>query len=415
MIRRIHAQKVENKVMQATIVLKAGKERPLLRRHPWIYSNAIDSFEGKVFPGATVHVVSSDKKFIAKALYSPSSQIRARVLTWDEAEPIDHAFFKRRISQAIEHRRRWVKNTDAIRLIFGESDGLPGLIVDQYGETLVCQFLFIGVEYWKDAIVAALAQQTNCSRVVERSDAAVRSREGLEKHIGILKGEMPTEPIQVNECGVLYTVDVLQGHKTGFYIDQRDSRELVGQLSKDKEVLNMFCYTGGFSLAALKGGAKHVTSVDSSGEALAMAQRQMKLNQFEESRATWIDDDAFNVLTKLRKEDRRFDLVVLDPPKFAPSSHHLDKALRAYKEINRAGMQLLNPGGLLFTFSCSGAVDAALFEKTISMASAEAMSHSGDKSLDFRILKRLSSGLDHPLLASFPEGDYLKGLLLQRV
>jgi 23S rRNA (cytosine1962-C5)-methyltransferase len=214
---------------------------------------------------------------------------------------------------------------------------------------------------------------------------------------------------------VLYTVDVLQGHKTGFYIDQRDSRELVGQLSKDKEVLNMFCYTGGFSLAALKGGAKHVTSVDSSGEALAMAQRQMKLNQFEESRATWIDDDAFNVLTKFRKEEKRFDLVVLDPPKFAPSSHHLDKALRAYKEINRAGMQLLNPGGLLFTFSCSGAVDAALFERTIAMASAEAMSHSGDKSMDFRVLKRLSSGLDHPLLASFPEGDYLKGLLLQRV
>ena len=199
MIRRIHAQKVENKAMQATIVLKAGKERPLLRRHPWVYSNAVDLVEGKVYPGGTVHIVSSDRQFIAKALYSPSSQIRARVLTWDEAEPIDHAFFKRRISRAIEHRRAWVKNTDAIRLIFGESDGLPGLIVDQYGDTLVCQFLFVGVEQWKDAIVAALAQQTNCAVIVERSDAAVRVREGLEKHIGVLKGELPVEAVQRSE------------------------------------------------------------------------------------------------------------------------------------------------------------------------------------------------------------------------
>jgi 23S rRNA (cytosine1962-C5)-methyltransferase len=271
------------------------------------------------------------------------------------------------------------------------------------------------MEHWKEAIVDALVKQTSCAKIVERSDAAVRTREGLEPHIGPLYGDLPTEPVQINECGVLYTVDVLKGHKTGFYIDQRDSRELLGQLSQDKEVLNVFCYTGGFSLAALRGGAKHVTSVDSSGEALAMAERQMKVNGFDEGRATWIDSDAFDVLTRLRKEERQFDIVVLDPPKFAPSSHHLDKALRAYKEINRAGMQLLKPGGLLFTFSCSGAVDSALFERTIAMAGAEAMNHGSDKGLDFRIMKRLSSGADHPLLTSFPEGDYLKGLLLQRV
>ncbi len=401
--------------MQASIILKAGKERPLFRHHPWVYSNAIDRLEGKLYPGCTVHVLSHEGQFVAKGLYSPVSQIRVRVLTWDEAEPIDHAFFKRRITKAIAHRQQWVKNTNAIRLIFGESDGLPGLVVDQYADTLVCQFLFVGMEHWKEAIVDALVKQTACTRIVERSDAAVRTREGLEPHIGPLYGDLPTEPVQINECGVLYTVDVLKGHKTGFYIDQRDSRELLGQLSQDKEVLNVFCYTGGFSLAALRGGAKHVTSVDSSGEALAMAERQMKVNGFDEGRATWIDSDAFDVLTRLRKEERQFDIVVLDPPKFAPSSHHLDKALRAYKEINRAGMQLLKPGGLLFTFSCSGAVDSALFERTIAMAGAEAMTHGSDKGLDFRIMKRLSSGADHPLLTSFPEGDYLKGLLLQRV
>lgn len=401
--------------MQASIILKAGKERPLFRHHPWVYSNAIDRFEGKLYPGCTVHVLSHEGQFVAKGLYSPVSQIRVRVLTWDEAEPIDHAFFKRRITKAIAHRQQWVKNTNAIRLIFGESDGLPGLVVDQYADTLVCQFLFVGMEHWKEAIVDALVKQTSCAKIVERSDAAVRTREGLEPHIGPLYGDLPTEPVQINECGVLYTVDVLKGHKTGFYIDQRDSRELLGQLSQNKEVLNVFCYTGGFSLAALRGGAKHVTSVDSSGEALAMAERQMKVNGFDEGRATWIDSDAFDVLNRLRKEERQFDIVVLDPPKFAPSSHHLDKALRAYKEINRAGMQLLKPGGLLFTFSCSGAVDSALFERTIAMAGAEAMTHGSDKGLDFRMMKRLSSGADHPLLTSFPEGDYLKGLLLQRV
>ena len=400
--------------MHASIVLKPGKERPVIRRHPWVYSNAIDRFEGKVYPGSTVHVLSHDGKFLAKGLYSPSSQIRVRILTWDEGKVIDHAFFKGRISKAIEHRVQWVKDTNAVRLIFGESDGLPGLVVDQYADTLVCQFLFVGMEHWKDAIVQALVKQTNCKRIVERSDAAVRAREGLEPHVGVLFGEMPSAPIEVNECGVLYSVDVLNGHKTGFYVDQRDSRDLLSQLAKDKEVLNMFCYTGGFSLAALKGGAKHVTSVDSSGEALAMAQKQMLLNGFDANRATWLDSDAFAVLTQFRKEGKQFDIVVLDPPKFAPSSHHLDKALRAYKEINRAGMQLLKPGGLLFTFSCSGAVDSALFEKTVAMASAEAMAHSSDTSMDFRLMKRLSSGADHPLLTSFPEGDYLKGLMLQR-
>lgn len=401
--------------MSARLTLKPGKERPLLKGHPWIYATAVDSYEGKVYPGCTITVLSSDHQFLAKASYSPSSQIRARVLTWNENEPIDHAFFKRKIEAAISYRKQWIKNTNAVRLIFGESDGLPGLIVDQYDTTLVCQFLFVGMEHWKSTIVSTLVDKTGCKTIVERSDAAIRAREGLELQVGVLHGQEPTEPVAVHEHGVQYLVDVMQGHKTGFYIDQRDSRDLVGQLSKGKTVLNMFCYTGGFSLAALKAGAQHVISVDSSGDALAMAKKQAQLNDVQESRAEWLDADAFAVLTEFRKAGRKFDLVVLDPPKFAPSAAHLDKALRAYKEINRAGMQLLNPGGLLFTFSCSGAVDAPLFEKTVATAAAEARGHSGDSTLDFRLMKRLSSGMDHPLLMSFPEGDYLKGLMLQRI
>ena len=401
--------------MSTVIQLKSGKERAALKRHPWIYSNAIESVYGKAYPGATVTVQDHRGAFIAKGSFSPSSQIRVRLLTWNESEPIDHVFFKNRIRAALAHRQAWVKNTNAVRLIFGESDGLPGLVVDQYDQVLVCQFLFAGMDYWKKTIVEVLAELTQCKTIVERSDAAVRQREGLEPTTGILFGELNEPLVKINEGGVLYTVDVLQGHKTGFYIDQRDNRAMVSGLARDKTVLNMFCYTGGFSLAALYGGASHVTSVDSSGEALNLAKSQQKLNQFADTRADWIDADAFKMLTEFRKEGRQFDIVVLDPPKFAPSAHHLDKALRAYKEINRAGMQLVKPGGYLLTFSCSGAVDVPLFEKTIAQASYEAMSHVEEKTLDFRLIKRLSSGADHPLLMSFPEGDYLKGLLLERI
>ena len=296
--------------MQAKITLKAGKERPLLRRHPWVYATAIDRVDGKVYPGCTIFIYSAEGRFVAKGSYSPRSQIRARILSWDESEIIDHAFFKRKIANAITHRSHWVMDTNAIRLIFGESDGLPGLIVDQYDKTLVCQFLFAGMEHWKDAIVSALKQAIPCDRIVERSDAAVRVREGMEPYVGCLYGEMPTESVQVTECGVKYSVDVLNGHKTGFYIDQRDNRRLVGELSAGKNVLNMFCYTGGFSLAALRGGANHVTSVDSSGDALAIAQQQMALNGFATERAEWLDADAFAILTQYRKEGRKFDLIV---------------------------------------------------------------------------------------------------------
>lgn len=401
--------------MQAELILLPGKERSPMRHHPWIFAGAVAKIKGRPTSGSTVMVLSDSGKFIGRAAYSPESQIRARIWSWDESEPIDHAFFKRKIAVAIAHRERWIKNTTAVRLIFGEADGLPGLIVDQYEQTLVCQFLSAGVEHWKEAIVSILAEQTGCKQIIERSDAAVREREGLPQKTGSLLGDLPTTFLKATENGIQYLIDSLEGHKTGFYVDQRDNRNMVTELSNDKRVLNMFCYTGGFSLAALKGGAKEVVSVDSSGSALKIAQEQVSLNQFDPAKAKWHDADAFEVLRQLRVTNEKFDVVVLDPPKFAPSSAHLARAKKAYKDINRTAMQLLEPGGLLFTFSCSGAMDTELFEETVAAAAVEAVSHMNQPRAAFRILKRLSSGLDHPKLASFPEGDYLKGLLLERI
>ncbi|CAJ5339090.1 SAM-dependent methyltransferase [Burkholderia pseudomallei] len=421
-----------------TVTLKPSKDKSLLRRHPWVYANAIDRVDGKPAPGATVIVRAHDGRFLARAAYSPHSQIRLRVWSFDENEPIDHAFFKRRVQRALAHRRAMISGTDAVRLVFGEADGLPGLIVDYYvaargaahtgdaaaraaeggaaapvapgdGEgrgQLVCQFMAAGVEHWKGAIVAAIVAATGCPNVYERSDVSIREKEGLEQTTGVLAGDAPPDTLIANENGVLYHVDVRNGHKTGFYVDQRENRALVAQYARDRDVLNCFCYTGGFSLAALKGGAKRVVSIDSSGDALALAQRNVAANGFDAARAQWLDADAFKTLRRLVDEGERFDLIVLDPPKFAPTRDSVDRAARAYKDINLSGLKLLRPGGLLFTYSCSGAIDMDLFQKIVGGAAADAK-------VDARILKRLGAGVDHPLLTAFPEGEYLKGLLLQ--
>ena len=401
--------------MQVSIFLESGKEHSVLHQHPWIFASTVVRYEGKVGVGTTVSVFNDAKKMIGRAAYSPHSQIRARMWTWDPDESIDHAFFKRKIATALEHRKKWIQNTNAIRLIFGEADGLPGLVVDQYDKLLVCQFLSAGADHWKDVIVEILAQQTECESIYERSDAAVRQREGLESQTGLLYGAQPNTEVLVKENDISYLVDPIHGHKTGFYIDQRDNRLLVQELSQNRRVLNMFCYTGGFSLSALKGGAREVISVDSSGDALNVAKKQTKLNHFDENRAIWLDDDAFETLKNMRIREEFFDLIILDPPKFAPSAAHLAKAIRAYKEINRTAMQMLNKSGLILTFSCSGAMDMETFEKTIFTASKEAASHQKSGDFKFRVLKRLTSGLDHPKLTCFPEGDYLKGLLFERI
>ncbi|KWK91597.1 23S rRNA methyltransferase [Burkholderia ubonensis] len=400
-----------------TVTLKPSKDKSLLRRHPWIYANAIDRVDGKPAPGATVIVRAHDGRFLARGAYSPHSQIRVRVWSFDENEPIDHAFFKRRVQRAVAHRNTMVSGTGAVRLVFGEADGLPGLIVDHYVEDsgaasprgqLVCQFMAAGVEAWKDAIVAALVGATACPNVYERSDVSIREKEGLEQTTGVLAGDPPPATLITNENGVRYHVDVPNGHKTGFYVDQRDNRALVTQYANGRDVLNCFCYTGGFSLAALKGGAARVVSIDSSGDALALAQQNVVANGFDPARASWLDADAFKTLRRLVDEGDRFDLVVLDPPKFAPTRDSVDRAARAYKDINLSGFKLLRPGGLLFTYSCSGAIDMDLFQKIVAGAAADAK-------VDARILKRLGAGVDHPLLSAFPEGEYLKGLLLQIV
>ncbi|AOI71828.1 class I SAM-dependent rRNA methyltransferase [Burkholderia ubonensis] len=400
-----------------TVTLKPSKDKSLLRRHPWIYANAIDRVDGKPAPGATVIVRAHDGRFLARGAYSPHSQIRVRVWSFDENEPIDHAFFKRRVQRAVAHRNTMVSGTGAVRLVFGEADGLPGLIVDHYVEDsgaasprgqLVCQFMAAGVEAWKDAIVAALVGATGCPNVYERSDVSIREKEGLEQTTGVLAGDPPPATLITNENGVRYHVDVPNGHKTGFYVDQRDNRALVTQYANGRDVLNCFCYTGGFSLAALKGGAARVVSIDSSGDALALAQQNVVANGFDPARASWLDADAFKTLRRLVDEGDRFDLIVLDPPKFAPTRDSVDRAARAYKDINLSGFKLLRPGGLLFTYSCSGAIDMDLFQKIVAGAAADAK-------VDARILKRLGAGVDHPLLSAFPEGEYLKGLLLQIV
>ncbi len=399
--------------IMSQLTLLPGKERSLLRRHPWIFAGSVGRLKGQARAGDTVEVLADDGRFLARAAYSPDSQIRARVWTFAEGVSVDDVFFKRRIGEAVARRRALpeLAREQGIRLLHGESDGLPGVICDQYGlgpdATLVLQLTSTGGEKWRKAIVAALVQTTGCARVYERSDSDVRALEGLKPVTGWLHGEAPAGDISIEENGVRLLVDVVGGHKTGFYLDQRENRRLTGALAAGKSVLNCFCYTGGFSLQALAGGAAAVLSIDSSGPALATAQRNVALNPaLPAERAEWWEADVFQALRKLRQEGRRFDLIVLDPPKFAPSAAHAARAARAYKDINLLGFRLLNPGGYLLTYSCSGGIGVDLFQKIVAGAAQDA-------GVDARILRHLAAGPDHPIALAFPEGEYLKGLLCQ--
>jgi 23S rRNA (cytosine1962-C5)-methyltransferase len=391
-----------------SVILKAGREKSLLRRHPWIFSGAIERVDGAVASGGTVDLLSFNNEFVARAAYSPNSQIRARVWTFKD-EPVDADFFRTRIRSAIESRAAWnlTSNTDSYRLIYAESDNLPGLIVDRYRDVLVLQSLTAGSEFWKETIADILVEETGLSTIYERSDADVRELEGLESKVGVLRGNLASFIFPITENDLRFRVNLAEGHKTGFYLDQRMNRLRVRELARDKDVLDGFCYTGGFTVNALAGGAKSVLSVDSSADALALCQENVALNELPADRHTILEGDVFQLLRKFRDERRSFDMIVLDPPKFAPTAAHAEKATRAYKDINLLSFKLLRPGGMLVTFSCSGGVDAGLFQKIVAGSALDA-------GVDAQIVGHLSQGADHPVALQFPEGAYLKGLICLR-
>ncbi len=385
------------------LILKAGREKSLKRRHPWVFSGAMAKVQGNPGPGETVEVWSATGEFLAVAAYSPESQIVARVWDW-KARAIDGAFFSENIKRAVEQRRVLLQDagTDAVRLVHGESDGLPGVVADRYGDTVVLQLTSAGAERWRQEIADAVMEASGAGRIWERSDAEVRGLEGLPAVTGPLRGSRDPARITVAEHGLKFQVDLEHGHKTGFYLDQRDNRRRVRELARGREVLDGFCYSGGFALNALTGGAKSVTAVDSSADALELARGNAELNQL--AQPEWLEGDVFLLLRRFRDQARQFDLIVLDPPKFAPTAAHAEKAARAYKDINLLAFKLLRPGGLLATFSCSGGVSADLFQKIIAGSALDA-------GVQAQIIERLAPGLDHPIVLNFPEGDYLKGLV----
>lgn len=389
------------------------------RRHPWIFESAIA--KGNADSGETVRVESSSGAFLAWAAFSPPSKIRARVWSFDEAQRIDAPFLIAAVARSVRARERFSINSDACRLVHGESDGLPGLIVDRYADTLVAQFTSAGAERWKAVLVDALLAQTGLSKLYERSDASSRSLEGLTPATGWLKGgtgldggESPTDLV-LREHDWHLGLSIADGHKTGFYLDQRDSRKLFAsyvQRLRLSRVLNCFCYTGGFSVAALAamragGSDGHVTSIDSSGPALEKARTNVALNGFDSAQATFVDADVNASLREYVAQGRTFDAIVLDPPKFAPTVAHAERAARAYKDINRLALKLLEPGGVLFTYSCSGGISADLFHKIVAGAGADA-------GVDGYISERMGGAPDHPMTIAFPEGEYLKGLVVMR-
>ena len=387
------------------VILKPGRDKSLRHRHPWIFSGAIERVEGDPGMGETVVVKGHDGAFLARAAINPQSQIRARVWSFDPADEVDEAFLGRRVRESVARRAQAKPGSTGQRLVHGESDGLPGLVADRYGDVVVLQLLSAGAERWRETWKRVFSELPGVRAVFERSDVEVRGLEGLPPKAGPLAGEVKG-PVRIEEDGIAYEIDVALGQKTGFYLDQRDNRALAAKLAPGADVLNAFCYTGGFTLAALKGGAKRVESIDTSEEALAQARRNLEINSLDASKAEWIAADVFSHLRRYRDQNRKFGLIVLDPPKFAPTEKHVPNAARAYKDINLWAMKLLAPGGHLLTFSCSGAVGPDLFQKIVAGAAADAKT-------DLQLRRHLGASDDHAVSIHFPEGEYLKGLWLQ--
>jgi 23S rRNA (cytosine1962-C5)-methyltransferase len=389
-----------------SVVLKKSSDKFIKRKHPWIFSGAIDRVEGNPSNGETVQIFDSNKKLIGFGSFSPLSQIRVRIWSFNPEEKIDRDFISKKILIASELRNKIIdsSSTNTYRVINSENDGLPGLIVDRYADLLVCQFLSSGVEYYKNMIVDVLNDILNPKVIYERSDVEVRKKEGLQSAKGVLKGKEPEKLVEIIENELKFLVDIKSGHKTGFYLDQRDNRKLVSEFVKEKSVLNCFSYTGGFSVYSMIAGAKSVTQVETSQSALEIANKNIELNGINLSSVENINNDVFNVLRKFRDERRTFDLIILDPPKFAESTSQVQKASRGYKDINLLAIKLLNPGGVLFTFSCSGHISQELFQKIVADAALDA-------EREVKIIKLLTQSSDHPVSANFPEGLYLKGLV----
>ena len=365
---------------------------------------------GSVQPGETVTILSSRGEFLARAAFNPKSKITARIWTWDQGEEVTPDFLYRILERSINSRNHLfpdLEQNGALRLVHGESDGLPGLIVDRYANVLVAQILASGAEYWRETLLDHLEKLTGISQIYERSDVDVRRLEGLPEKVGVARGSEPAERVLINENGIHFAVDIRTGHKTGSYLDQRINRRRVRGLAKGKDVLDCFCYTGGFSLNASAGGARSVMAVNSSAEALNEASENLSLNQQScTAKVSWLEGDVFKVLRELRDRNASFDMIILDPPKFAPSASQVEKAARGYKDINLLGFKLLRPGGLLVTFSCSGGVSEDLFQKIVAGAALDA-------GVQAQILERFSQSPDHPVALNFPEGAYLKGLVIR--
>lgn len=388
------------------IILKKKREKSVLRRHPWIFSGAIARCDGTPQAGETVEVVSAQGDFLGWGAYSANSQITVRLWSWNQDEAVSPEFFQRRLLGAIAARRRMLdaQSVSAYRLVNAESDGLPGVIIDRYGDFLVGQFLTTGAEFWKSTIVDCIMDLMPATGFYERSDADVRKKEGLDQTAGVLAGDIPPELIEIHEGEFRFQADVREGHKTGWYLDQRENRAALAEYVRNAEVLNCFSYSGAFGIYALKHGATHVVNVDSSTRALELAGEHVRMNGFEADQTECVQDDVFKVLRRYREAQRHFDVIILDPPKFVESRKHLDRACRGYKDINFVAMQLLKPGGVLMTYSCSGLLAPELFQKIVADAALDAKRSA-------QILRRLSQAADHPVALNFPEGTYLKGLV----
>ncbi len=387
-------------------IIKSGREKSLVRRHPWIFLGAIQKITGAAVAGATIAVVNKDQQGIGLGAYSPHSQITIRMWCFDPSENINDAFFRSTINRAIQ-ARNIIENsagTNMQRLIYAEADNLPGLIVDRYANYLVVQFLTVGVEYHKQQIVKILQECFPAYNIYERSDEAARKKEGLQLSTGVLAGKIPPDLLLVQESGSSFWVDLQHGHKTGFYIDQSYNRQQIKKYVAGREILNCFSYTGGFTIAALQGGAQNVINVESSATILEVLNKNIKLNQIDSNRNENITGDVFQVLRQFRNDSRQFDMVILDPPRFADSRRQINKAARGYKDINWLACRLIRPGGILVTFSCSGAIKPDLFQKILADAAQDA-------GRSAQIMQSLTQSADHPIALHFPESAYLKGLV----